>query len=103
MNIEIEPAHLDIVKKVLSEIVPDAEVWAYGSRVEGTSHRASDLDLVLRNPQNLTQPQKHLSRLIEAFSQSDLPILIDVLDWALLPQSFQERILQRHEALRGHL
>ena len=38
------------LEALLREHVPDAEVWAYGSRVTGESHPASDLDLVLRGP-----------------------------------------------------
>ena len=38
------------LEALLREHVPDAEVWAYGSRVNGRSHDSSDLDLVLRGP-----------------------------------------------------
>ena len=38
------------LESMLREHVPEAEVWAYGSRVSGESHPASDLDLVLRGP-----------------------------------------------------
>ena len=34
-----------IAKKFLQEL----EIWAYGSRVDGTAHETSDLDLVLRS------------------------------------------------------
>lgn len=33
---------------LLGQHVPQAEVWAYGSRVNGGAHEGSDLDLVLR-------------------------------------------------------
>ena len=39
------------LEALLREHVPDAEVWAFGSRVNGSSHEASDLDLVLRDPE----------------------------------------------------
>lgn len=38
-----------MVETLLHKYVPDAEVWAYGSRVNGESHEGSDLDLVLRS------------------------------------------------------
>ncbi|MCY3777616.1 MAG: nucleotidyltransferase domain-containing protein, partial [Candidatus Aminicenantes bacterium] len=38
------------LEALLREHVPDVEVWAYGSRVNGQSHEGSDLDLVLRSP-----------------------------------------------------
>jgi predicted nucleotidyltransferase len=42
-----------IVKRLLQEHVPHTEVWAHGSRTTGAAHAASDLDLVLRNPDRL--------------------------------------------------
>lgn len=68
---------------LLETHVPDAEVWAYGSRVKGRSHDSSDLDLVLRNPADLSKTQMWpLIELREAIRESNLPILVDVLDWA---------------------
>ena len=42
--------YLREVERILQMVVPDVEVWAYGSRVTGTAYEASDLDLVLRPP-----------------------------------------------------
>ena len=39
-----------MAQEVLQAHVPDAEVWAYGSRVNGTDYEASDMDLVIRGP-----------------------------------------------------
>ena len=41
------------LEALLREHVPDAEVWAYGSRVNGRSYKASGLDLMLRCPVRL--------------------------------------------------
>lgn len=97
-------AKLDLPERYLHQIiplfeshVPDAEVWAYGSRVNGRSHESSDLDLVLRNPKDLTKAQMWpLIELREALRESDLPILVDVLDWAGIPQSFRDEIERAH-------
>ena len=74
-------------------------VWAYGSRVSGRAHASSDLDLVLRNPVDLSVPQKKLVELRAAISESDLPILVDVMDWARIPQAFREEIEREHVVL----
>jgi len=50
------------------------------------------LDLVLRDPADLTWLQARLFHLREAMRESNIPILVDVLDWARLPESFHERI-----------
>ncbi|MCE9569102.1 MAG: nucleotidyltransferase domain-containing protein [Rhodocyclales bacterium] len=80
--------------------VPDAEVWAYGSRLNGRAHATSDLDLVVRNPVDPTQAQIALGRLREALSESGLPILVDVLDWARIPESFREEISRAHVVMQ---
>lgn len=99
-NINLKPEYLIMVRKILAEYVPEAEVWAYGSRVDGDAHDASDLDLVVRNPDNLTLPKKNINELKNAFAESNLPILVDILDWARLPESFHERIAKCHEVIQ---
>lgn len=84
------------VKTILKQYVPEFEVWAYGSRVNGDCHEASDLDLVVRNPKNLQKQTENLSQLKQAFIDSNLPFLVDLMDWANLPESYREEIKKRH-------
>jgi predicted nucleotidyltransferase len=81
---------------VLASHVPDAEVWAYGSRVNGGAHEGSDLDLVVRNPARLDAPQKNLHRLRDALAESDLPILVEVFDWARISPDMRREIEHQH-------
>jgi len=90
----MRPEWLVIVRRLLEMYVPDAEVLAFGSRVQGTSHDGSDLDLVLRDRHDASRPQKNLAALRSALSESSLPILVDVLDWAQIPESFRREILR---------
>jgi predicted nucleotidyltransferase len=99
--IDIDPRHLSILLAMLEQYVPDSEVWAYGSRVEGHSHSGSDLDLVIRNPDDLTKSQADLWKLKEALSESNLPILVDVMDWARVPAHFKQEMQQAHVVLRN--
>jgi predicted nucleotidyltransferase len=102
-------AKLDLPEHYRSQLVPlfethipGAEVWAYGSRVTGRSHESSDLDLVLRNPADLAKSQMWpLIELREAIRESNLPILVDVLDWADIPQTFRDEIEQTHVVLHA--
>jgi hypothetical protein len=32
----------------------------------------------------------------DAFNESDLPILVDILDWVLIPESFHTEIKRNH-------
>lgn len=92
--LDLRQEWLEILRQILAVHVPDAEVWAYGSRVQGTSHNGSDLDLVVRNPGDLTKSQPDLFLLKDALSESNIPILVDVLDWALIPEAFRQEILR---------
>jgi uncharacterized protein len=99
LKLDLKPDHLELLREILSRHVPGAEVWAYGSRVNGGAHEGSDLDLVVRNPAALDQPQKQLWALRDALSESNLPILVDVLDWARLPEGFRREIERHHVSL----
>lgn len=96
------PHHRRIVEQTLRKHVPEAEVWAYGSRVNGRAHEASDLDLVVRSP--ALQPLgTKFARLVEAFRESSLPIIVQVCDWGRLPKSFQREIAQQYVVVQsGH-
>jgi predicted nucleotidyltransferase len=99
-KLKLKPQHLNLLREVLERHVPEAEVWAYGSRVNGDAHDGSDLDLMARNPSALEQPQKQLHTLREALSESNLPMMVDVLDWALTPQDFRREIERQHVMVR---
>lgn len=77
---------------LLEHHLPEVTVWAYGSRVNGTAHDTSDLDLVLRSPDLSPIPYEKLFGLIEAIRESNIPILIEARDWARLPQAFHRQI-----------
>ena len=94
--LQLEARHLALLQQLLAQQVPHAEVWAYGSRVTGGCHETSDLDLVLRNPDDLTKACEGRFDLQEALQQSLLPLLVDVHDWAQLPDSFHRNIEQNY-------
>ena len=78
---------------------PAWRVWAYGSRVNGESHDASDLDLVLRGPDLKRIPSGQLADLNEALEESNVPIIVQVHDWARLPESFHREIERAYVVL----
>jgi predicted nucleotidyltransferase len=84
--------YFEMVKKILHDYLPHAEIWAYGSRVNGDHYEASDLDLVARCPEDLNHRQENLFDVIEAFKESDLPIIVQIIDWAVIPETFRAEI-----------
>ena len=92
-EIALDPRHLDKVRRILREYFPDAEVRAFGSRVSGGARKYSDLDLALVESGEVEWGR--LGRLKEAFSESDLPIRVDVLDWHGVSPAFRRGIAER--------
>jgi uncharacterized protein len=88
------PAHwMAQLAAIFSQWAPEFEVWAYGSRVTGNCHDASDLDLVLIHP---TAPDTtrcdHWFEIREALSESNIPICVDVMDWARVSPEFHQQM-----------
>lgn len=75
-------------------------IWAYGSRVEGTAHEGSDLDLVIMDDESLQWEE--FASFKEALQHSNLPILVDLQIWSKMPQSFRQNILAQHIVLYTH-
>lgn len=88
--IDIRPDHWKIVQRILQEHVPDLEVWAFGSRAKWSAKESSDLDLAVITDEPL--PIDTSLALNEAFSESDLPWKVDVVDWASVGDGFKKAI-----------
>lgn len=91
-KLQLSSHHLAMLRNLLATYVPDADVWAYGSRVTGGAHEGSDLDLVLRHRLDLKQSVSGYAELIEGLQRSDLPMLVQAHVWSDLPESFHRNI-----------
>ena len=70
-----------------ANLPPCARVWAYGSRATGRAGRFSDLDLAIDADRPLSVDET--ARLREAFTESDLPFRVDLLDWQTIDAGFR--------------
>ena len=76
-------------------------VLAYGSRVNGEAHDTSDLDLVLKTDDESRVDINDFVAFKEALQNSNIPIIVQVLDWQRVPKNFHESILDNYvEMLR---
>ena len=98
-ELNLETDYLTQVKAILKQYAPKHDVWVFGSRINKTCHESSDLDIVIRNPGELLTPLHNLAELKQAFIDSNIPILIDVMDWASLPDSYRNQIEQHYYIL----
>ena len=99
--IDIGPADLKTVRRILREHVPALEVRAFGSRVSWNARETSDLDLAVMTDEPLGIDCT--AELRAAFTDSDLPFRVDIVDWATASENFRKRILAQHVVLRGQL
>ena len=98
-RLDLPRRYRDQIEALLREHVPGVEVWAYGSRVTGKSHKGSDLDLVLRGPDLKRIPGGQLMDLIETLEESNVPIIVQTHDWARLPENFHREIEREYVVL----
>ena len=96
--IDLDPRHLETVRRILNDLVPDCEVRAFGSRVTSAAKPYSDLDLAIAGSAALQADELRLLR--EAFENSDLPIRVDVVDWNAISSSFREVIERNYQVLQ---
>ena len=95
--IDIGPADLETVRRILREHTPRLEVRAFGSRVSWTARETSDLDLALMTAEPLSIAR--MAKLKAAFTASDLPFRVDIVDWASTSENFRKVIERDHVVL----
>ena len=95
--IDIGPADLETVRRILREHTPRLEVCAFGSRVSWTARETSDLDLALMTAEPLSIAR--MAKLKAAFTASDLPFRVDIVDWASTSENFRKVIERDHVVL----
>ena len=100
-RLDLLSKHRRILEALLRTHLPDVEVWAYGSRVNGRSHDGSDLDLVLRGPGLKKIPIDQLGEFEEAVRESNISFLVEARDWARLPERFHREFERDHVVLVG--
>ncbi len=89
-----------VLLQLLAEYLPEVSAWVYGSRINGTAHPASDLDIVLRSVDLTPIDYWALEAFSEAVRESSIPILVEARDWVRLPVSFHQEILKDYVVLK---
>jgi len=88
----IDGKHMAMLTDIFRTLCPESTIWAFGSRIDGTAHVGSDLDLaMIRGGQN----DADAHQLKMAIQESNIPFLVDMFELNQLPESFQREI-KRH-------
>ncbi|SMN02230.1 Uncharacterized protein HI0073 [uncultured Candidatus Thioglobus sp.] len=78
------------------------KLWAFGSRVNGKAHSGSDLDLVLCAKDEQPLVIDELMSFKDSLKESNLPFLVDVLDWNRIPDYFKSNIEKKYKVLKNY-
>ena len=97
-NISLSAGERRLVRRILAANLPSASTaWVFGSRATGRARRYSDLDLAIDAGRPLSLDE--MASLAEAFSDSDLPYRVDVVDWRAIDTGFREIIAKERMPL----
>jgi uncharacterized protein len=98
VHIDLPAEHRRLVLNILRANLPQStKVWVFGSRATGRARRYSDLDLAIDAGRPLTLDE--IAGLTEAFSDSDLPYKVDLIDWRNIEVRWRETIQAERVAL----
>lgn len=97
--IDLKPEYLEEVKRILIEHATDCEVRAFGSRVNGQAIKHSDLDLVLVGKEKLDW--QFVEKIKDAFADSNLPFMVDIIDWAAAKENFRRIIREEYVVVQN--
>ena len=96
--IDLPADHRRLVLNIIRANLPQGtKAWVFGSRATGRARRYSDLDLALDAGRRMTLDE--IARLTEAFSDSDLPYKVDLVDWRDIDDRWRHIVLSERVAL----
>lgn len=88
--LQLSPEQIQTTKSILAQHVPGRRVCAFGSRVHGTARPTSDLDILIFGNEALKPENRAELKL--AFSESNLPFFVDLVEQARISAEFFEEI-----------
>ena len=98
LHIDLPADHRRLALNILRAHLPQSiKAWVFGSRATRRARRYSDLDLAIDAGRRLTLDE--IARLTEAFSDSDLPHRVDLVDWHDIDDRWRQTIMAERVAL----
>ncbi|MGA8757699.1 MAG: nucleotidyltransferase domain-containing protein [Stellaceae bacterium] len=99
-DIDLPADHRRMILSILAALLPHGSVaWVFGSRATGRARPLSNLDLAADAGRRLTLDE--IAELVEAFTDSDLPYKVDVVDWHGTDDRLRETIKAEGQELGG--
>ncbi len=87
-EIDLEDKYIKFIKDTIGAILPDAEIYIYGSRVQGKACNYSDVDIALQAPDKKEISFDKLLKIKSDFENSTFPYKVDIVDLQSLSEKF---------------
>ena len=89
-TLDLEKKYQDFIIDLVSKIVPEGEIFIYGSRTKGKALKYSDVDIALKSGEEI--PFDTVLKLKAFFSDSTFPYMVDIIDLNSISENFKNRI-----------
>jgi predicted nucleotidyltransferase len=86
--ISANPEDLKKIYALIQISIPDAKIFAYGSRVKGSNFNHSDLDLMIKSSDGKRIPLMQLGEASDLLASSNIPFRVDPHDYASTDPDF---------------
>lgn len=89
-TLDLEDRYKEFIINSILKIIPNVEIYVYGSRVKGTAVKYSDVDIALKSEEEI--PFDMVLKLKAFFSDSTFPYMVDIIDLNSISENFKNRI-----------
>ncbi len=89
--IDLTLEQINTLKETIQKELPDCEILLFGSRANGKAREFSDIDIALKS--NNAIDKNKLWTIKENLEESNLPYIVDIIDFNLVSPEFSKAIL----------
>ena len=82
--IDLEDKYVEFIKTTILSVLPDVEIFIFGSRTQGNARKYSDVDIALKGD----IPFECLLKIRALFENSTFPYKVDIIDLKSLTPDF---------------
>ena len=93
----ISENELKIVLDIIKRLYPKCRLLAFGSRYKWKNKEYSDLDLAIEGAEKI--PFEEMSKIKDAFEESDLNFSVDIIDLNGISKEFKEIVMGGNEEI----
>lgn len=85
-TLDLESRYVDFIKSTVRSELKNAEIFVFGSRVQGKAKPYSDVDIALKSAEEI--PFEKILMLKLKFEESTFPYKVDIVDLNTLDKNF---------------